>query len=128
VGEAITLELPLPPSVNHYWLAGGRGRRFISPQGKLFRDLCCVECKLAGSPTFVGDVAVTVFLYLADNRKRDADNCLKCVLDSLQHAGVFVDDEQVVKLTVCKRRFPNNRPGVCVVNVSDAPVVSTTRG
>jgi hypothetical protein len=44
-----------------------------------------------------------VELFPPDRRKRDADNFHKCLSDALQHAGVFHDDSQVVRLEIWKR-------------------------
>lgn len=118
--EAITIELPYPPSINHYWLAAGRGARRLSPAGRTFRDMVAVQVRLADSPRLEGDVAVSVRLYDPDRRKHDIDNQLKPILDSLQHAGIFADDGQVVALLVRKTRFPNDAPGACVVTIQNA--------
>lgn len=118
--EEVTLELPYPPSINHYWLAAGRGARRLSDAGRTFRDLVAVQVRLADRPKFAGDVKVSVRLYDPDRKKHDIDNGIKAVLDALQHAGVFSDDGQVVALLVRKTRFPNDAPGSCTVSVATA--------
>jgi crossover junction endodeoxyribonuclease RusA len=118
--EAVTLELPYPPSVNHYWLAAGGGARRLSDAGRTFRDMVAVQVMLAGRPKFEGDLKVSVRLYAADRRRRDIDNGIKSILDSLQHAGVYADDECVVALMVRKTRFPNDAPGSCTVSIATA--------
>jgi Holliday junction resolvase RusA-like endonuclease len=40
-------------------------------------------------------VAVSIVAFPPDNRTRDLDNILKALLDSLQHAGVIPDDNDV---------------------------------
>jgi len=35
-----------------------------------------------------------------DRRRRDLDNVLKSLLDSLEHAGVYTDDSQIRKLSI----------------------------
>jgi crossover junction endodeoxyribonuclease RusA len=47
-------------------------------------------------------MAVHIELYPPDRRKRDADNLLKAVNDSLQHGEAFHDDSQIVWLLVEK--------------------------
>ena len=49
-----------------------------------------------------------VMVYPPDNRKRDLDNLLKAVLDSLQAADVFLNDSQIDHLTISRTK---NRPG-----------------
>jgi crossover junction endodeoxyribonuclease RusA len=43
---------------------------------------------------------VEIEAWRPDKRKRDLDNLLKAVLDSLAHAGVFEDDSQIVDLRI----------------------------
>ena len=45
---------------------------------------------------------ITMVLQPKDRRKIDIDNRIKCVLDSLQEAGVFDDDFQVDELHVMR--------------------------
>ena len=43
-----------------------------------------------------------------DNRKHDLDNILKSLLDSIQHAGVFEDDEQIDGLEIYRTKEREN--------------------
>ena len=93
------IDLPHPPSVNHYW--GRRGNRvFLSKRGRLFREE--VIYRLKGLPSFTKDVRVDIFWHPPDNRRRDIDNIIKPTLDALQHGGVYEDDSQIVSLLVKK--------------------------
>lgn len=47
-------------------------------------------------------VFVKIFAHPPDNRRRDADNLPKIVFDSLTHAGIWVDDSQVIEFYVKK--------------------------
>ena len=51
----------------------------------------------------VGDLAVHVDVYPPDRRRRDLDNCLKSLLDAMEHGGAYADDSQIVRLAVEKR-------------------------
>ena len=42
-----------------------------------------------------GEVSVEIDLYPPDRRRRDIANPLKCLLDSMTHAGVYEDDSQI---------------------------------
>ena len=111
----ISIELPWPPSVNHYYRRTGGGRVFITAKGVDYRmntSLACLEHK----HTFDKDVrlSVTIYAYPPDKRKRDLDNILKCLLDSLEKAQVFVDDSQIDELII-RRVGPND--GKVVVNI-----------
>jgi Holliday junction resolvase RusA-like endonuclease len=53
--------------------------------------------------------------------KPDAENVSKAVLDSLTNLGAWVDDSQVVKLTVTKRYAHNIGPGAQITISEIAP-------
>lgn len=97
----ITITLPWPPSVNHYWRTW-RGRMLISRQGRAYREQVGAILKAAGMTPQAGPLAVHVELYPPDRRKRDVDNTFKAIGDSLQHGGAFQDDSQIVWLLLEK--------------------------
>ncbi len=130
----LELELPWPPSVNHYYRHVGP-RVLISRDGRKFRERVVARFRQDHTRGFAGPVELFIELYPPDNRRRDVDNSLKCLLDTFTHAGLYNDDSQICKLTVIKRepmppdgmayiRFqngrtkterrttPTNRPGI----------------
>ena len=91
--EAIGVELPWPPSVNRYYRVF-RNRILISRDGRKYRMM--VVSRLGGiNRKLTGEVSVEIDLYPPDRRRRDIDNPLKCLLDSMTHAGVYEDDSQI---------------------------------
>ena len=103
------VELPYPPSVNHYWEAmvfrkNGRtirGRR----RSKRALDFVAATLALLGRrKPFLGAVAVEIEAFMPDNRTRDCDNLLKGILDSIAHAGVIADDSQIIDLRIRNMR------------------------
>lgn len=112
----VQAHLPLPPSVNHYWLAcKGSHKRRISPEGLAYRKvvetLANINSSINGyyikhnqKIAFSQDIAVSGEVFLPDNRRRDLDNLFKCVFDSFTHAGIWVDDCQIFDLHFTKRR------------------------
>lgn len=56
-----------------------------------------------------GRLAIEIKAYPPDKRKRDLDNILKSLLDSLVHAGVVEDDSQFDAIAIA--RLPNEKPG-----------------
>ncbi len=105
--DRITLTLPYPPSVNHYWKSRvvRKGTRFVpsvyvSEDGERYQ--AAVARHLDGVPRFTGPLRVQMLVQPPDGRQRDLDNILKCTLDSLTKAGVWNDDSQVASLLVVR--------------------------
>ena len=98
----MVVTLPWPPSVNTYWRRNG-GRYFVSKKGEDYRKevtALCHQFKNTFKPH--EKLSVLVEAYPPDKRKRDLDNILKSILDSLgkKGANVYEDDSQINKLTV----------------------------
>ncbi len=96
-------ELPHPPSINHYWRRVGP-RTLISREGRRFRDRVMAILAAMGVRPLAGRLAVEVAIYPPDNRRRDVDNVFKALLDALQHGGAYLDDSQIVRLSIEKRQ------------------------
>jgi len=110
-------ELPWPPSVNHYYRHVGP-RVLISRDGRKYRENVVSLLKSEGIPKFTGKVELHIELMPGDNRRRDVDNSLKCLLDTFTHGGLYDDDSQVYKLTVIKREpMPPN--GMAYVRINE---------
>lgn len=96
---AIDLELPWPPSVNHYWRHVGR-KVLISSKGRAYRQSVISLVAYENIEPITGRLAVTIMAYPPDKRRRDLDNLPKALLDALEHAGVYEDDGQIDRLTI----------------------------
>lgn len=94
------LILPWPPSMNTYW-RHFRGHTVLSKAGREYKVAVAEYVASNDVPKF-GDkrLRITLILQPRDKRKIDIDNRIKCVLDSLQEAGVFDDDWQIDELHV----------------------------
>ena len=107
------ITIPWPPSVNRYYrhIATGKGPRvLISREGRAYRGAVQSAALNAGAVKhFEGRLHVVIKAYPPDRRRRDLDNILKATLDALQHAGVYVDDEQIDIIEV--RRMRAGAPG-----------------
>jgi crossover junction endodeoxyribonuclease RusA len=53
-----------------------------------------------GPMTIDQQVSMTVVLYPPDNRKRDVDNYMKPLLDSITKSGLWMDDSLVDQLLI----------------------------
>ncbi len=91
--------LPLPPSVNHYWetyvyTKNGRRVRGRRRSEKALRFVSAVQRAISGDK-YGGLVVAIIRIFFPDERRRDIDNVAKGLLDSLVHAGVIADDNQI---------------------------------
>jgi crossover junction endodeoxyribonuclease RusA len=102
--KVVELELPYPPSVNHYWRRVG-ARTLISRGGRAFREAVCAILAAYSVRPLDGPLEVQIELYPPDRRCRDVDNAQKALLDALEHGGLFHDDSQVVHLDTWKRNI-----------------------
>jgi Holliday junction resolvase RusA-like endonuclease len=97
----IQVTLPYPPSVNHYWRHVGP-RVLVSRQGRAFREQVRSVLAAWGVRPLAGPIRVVVELFPPDRRRRDCDNAMKALLDSLQYGGAYHDDSQIVRLEITK--------------------------
>lgn len=104
ITERVTqaLELPYPPSVNHYWrifVPPGRKiapRIIISSDGRAFKEAAKRAAWSSGCTMMRGEIRIRVDVY-RPARRGDLDNTLKCVLDALSGV-VYEDDGSIVYL------------------------------
>ena len=111
-----TLELPFPPSINHYFSVI-RGRPVLSKDVRVFRQLVRQRVRSSAVRVALGPLAVRVDLFPPDLRRRDCDNAIKPILDALQQAGTFVDDSQIVWLLTVK--FSKAPGGKVIVRIQE---------
>jgi crossover junction endodeoxyribonuclease RusA len=98
--KVIELTLPWPPSVNTYWRMVNN-RMIISEAGRKYRVAVAEQVFLQSrGKTTTGKLKVTIEAWRPDNRRRDLDNLLKAVLDSMGHAGLYIDDSLIVDLRI----------------------------
>lgn len=109
VKTSIALELPWPPSINHYYRHDGQYHR-ISEAGHIYRRIVKAAVKkISRIKPLTQRLSVTIEAHPPDRRARDLDNILKSLLDSLEKAGVFCNDSQIDFLQV--QRYPRKAGG-----------------
>ena len=109
----IEIELPYPPTVNHYKRAGrvvtmasgkkyqlrvntDATKQFYYEAWLRIRSLIAnVAVKSFDSATIL---SVELDVYPPDKRRRDIDNLAKVTLDALVKGGLMVDDYQIARL------------------------------
>ena len=103
------LTLPFPPSSNTYYRSVRMGkscRVLLSKKGRLYKEEVCeyIANQILDSKEFpyplLGRLSVHVMLHAPNRRKWDIDNRIKPLLDAMQSAGVYPDDEAIDHLTI----------------------------
>jgi Holliday junction resolvase RusA-like endonuclease len=89
--------LPFPPTTNHD-KAGGI---YLTPETRAFRRAVADVVRARNAEPVTGRLAVSLTLYPSPARRAfDLDNRVKPMLDALQHAGAYPNDEAVDYLHV----------------------------
>lgn len=129
VRRSTQIELPWPPSVNHYWgnkVITPYGRKpfvqtFVTARGVSYRERVkdAVWARWGSINPIPFRLAVVILARMPDRRQRDLDNLPKAVLDSLTAARVWEDDSQIDDLRVI--RGPVFSGGKLVVTIEEIP-------
>ncbi|OHB48034.1 MAG: hypothetical protein A2Y10_08680 [Planctomycetes bacterium GWF2_41_51] len=115
----MTIELPYPPSVNHYFKRRGK-QTFIGADGIMFRRKVCLALMAARVSPMAGMLAMKVRAYPPDRRKRDIDNIQKPLLDALEKGRAFFNDCQIKHLTTVMREpISGGKTIVTIRTISD---------
>lgn len=104
--QCVVIHLPWPPSVNHYYrtaVVKGRVVVFVSGEGKRYQEIVKQIIEREKVPTFFGRLRLAVNAWPPDRRRRDLDNVLKAIQDSLQKCGAYKDDCQIDQLEICRQ-------------------------
>ena len=122
------LELPFPPSTNTYYRyirMGQSCRVLLSKKGRQYKQDVCrhIADLILDSHKFkiplLGRLSVHITLHAPNRRKYDIDGRLKSLLDALEDAGVYPNDEAVDYLVV--RRGEIIKGGKVVVQLMELP-------
>lgn len=106
--KVIHLVLPYPPSLNTYYRHVG-SRVLISKKGREYRCSIKSLATLNRWKSFGKQrVSVSMIMHPPDRRRRDCDNTFKCVLDSLEHAGLYDNDSQIDALSIRRAEVVND--------------------
>lgn len=117
-----TIRLPLPPSANVYWKVW-RGHMHVSEEARAYKQQARWYCLSNGIEPLVGEVKLSVDVYMV-NKRRDLDNTLKVLGDSLNGIA-YHDDNQVVEIHARRFQVPKakrgqKREGYVIVTIEEA--------
>ena len=113
----LQFSLPYPPTINHYYIHSSK-RNVIGKKGVAYRnDVYYAVRGKKPAEALTTRLSLTITAIMPDKRKRDLDNIQKAVLDSLQNAGVYVDDSQIDDLRVI--RGPIQSPGRLKIEIRE---------
>ena len=96
------LSIPaLPPSVNHYTMRSKSGGVTLTEASREFKRMAYQSlAPYAPKKPSEKRIALEVTLHPSTKRKFDIDNRNKLILDALEEARFFFDDEQVDEIHV----------------------------
>jgi len=96
------ITMPYPPTVNTYY-AVDRNRKILSRKGRSYKKEAMVYLYEQAVPKGgEGPYSIYIRVRPPDKRKRDIDNLIKPLLDSLVEYGAISDDSEVVDLRIQK--------------------------
>lgn len=121
----IEKELPYPPSINHYYSRHKNGSMYINQQGKRYRE--SIIHRFFNTNPIEGKLKLHIDVFPPDKRKRDLDNINKCLLDSLQCAGIIKDDYDIDHLSMKRREVTTGGKVIIKLEEIKAPYIKTKK-
>lgn len=96
----VVLDLPLPPSNNKYWYPARKGKQILTPEAKRYRvqvkkHLYLLPAEVRALFPLRCRLVLRSVVHFKTLQKADTANRSKALDDALEHAGVFLDDEQI---------------------------------
>jgi crossover junction endodeoxyribonuclease RusA len=113
----VKFELPYPPSLNMLYPSVRSGKRRLSARGKAYKQSVYYIVKQQKIEKLSGSIRIIIHACPPDNRRRDLDNIVKIIFDSLGNAGVFNDDSQIDDFRVIRK--PKQKDGAVFVELSE---------
>lgn len=95
------ISIPYPPSVNHYTQRRRGGGVMLTDKAKQYKaDVYTLVATKALQRESSARLAGEFVIHAPTRRKYDLDNRMKMILDALENAGLFENDEQFDEITI----------------------------
>ena len=121
----VTLELPFPGSANNYWMIQGR-RLIKTKRARAYIaevTLMWLTEKSKGATAFGEDetlaMAVAIHYPIDKRRNIDIDNALKVLIDSMETAGVYQNDNQIRHIQITREEAKDKTIGGVRVSIKN---------
>lgn len=96
------INLDWPPTVNHYYTVA-RGRKILSERGRDYKKTQGWQMIAQSIAKHMsGKFKIDITAHPPDRRRRDLDNLLKPILDSLTEYGAITDDSDIDELSISR--------------------------
>lgn len=120
--DNLTLYLNWPPTVNNYY-SHTRNGVFISAKGRKYKHSVELDIQEQAPDVFLSEsVLMEVHMFPPDRRRRDLDNHMKALQDSLVKAGLLEDDSLIDQLFIYRGEVVKG--GLIVVEITDSGPLS----
>ncbi len=113
--QVVTLTGEIPSKKNSYQPAANGGR-FKPKKITDFEEMVAKEVMAQAIREVLGQFTIEIEIYTKDNR-RDIDNQATTIIDSLQDAGVYANDREMVGLLVAKHRVKEAKDVRAIIKI-----------
>lgn len=127
--QVIKLSIPIPPSVNHAYIRCRSGKVVLSKDAKHFVHTAQIACQKAiDEQEWKKDKEyvwyyMDMYFFFPDRRIRDSHNCLKVLMDCLEH--VLYENDYFVLTRIQDVQLDRINPRLEIIH-TPKPVVSST--
>lgn len=112
--QKLKLTIPIPPSVNHAYIRCKNGKVILSKDAKLFVHNAQITCQeIIDEQEWKKDnpsvwYYMDMYFFFPDKRLRDSHNCLKVLMDTLEH--VLYENDYFILTRIQDVQLDRNNP------------------
>jgi len=125
-GTALRVELPYPPSINHYWRHNSKRKGapvYISVEGKRYQHEVFYRLGIYTFKTLdIQRLSVRVAFYPRTKQEQDISNRIKVLEDCLQAIKIYCNDSQIDHLEIFRGRVVSGGRCVAIIEPLTKPL------